>query len=669
MAVSERRVTKVDEAAVADLQVELGHMFRDHFESSADYRANISVLRQRYRGELPPKEHDWQCNVNIPLTRYMLDAMSDDCSGTIFGAVPLYQVEAENERDDQYAATVEAALEFWNEEMRFRSKGSLAIEEQFQTGTAWIKDSVERAEPFRAASAMESGVLEVADLDARPTCEVITIENMMILPFQAPSWRRAKGAFNRVWLRWNDLENGRRAGVYSSQAVDEVGRRFERERGATELEAVQLVTPQPARSVWSAEFECWHGIYRWRVPGSDAERDYLILAMWRQDRPGDDPIALSCVEYAPIYGEDWFYSTIRAIPILNSMYGTSAAQLLEGLQLWTNATFQQATDATTLAICPPVAVAGGARRQRLRWGPMEQWNLTAPSDVQVMQVNGQMFGALTASLNMMQLVREVAERLLGPTDVTMGRPSAERRTAYEISIVTDSGSKKINQRVSHLQFGVEPGDGFEGHAIKLVNILRSFLPPKPLQLRTRRSGAGAVVVVDPRIFDGRYRFVPRGATRTSNPEIRYHRALATIEQLQQCPLTMLTPAENERSLMMKVGCLWQAYADLLQAMGHTNPEAVLGPKPKDTEAALRVLAAINPQAVPIVQQTLDIERGIQPQPTPTASPETPPLEGGETGGGGKAQPPPLSAAPGLGQGGTPGVPGPPPVPGVAPPTA
>jgi len=652
----------------AALAKELGQQFSNHFSDSRDLRDRCRDWRDQYEGILPAKTEAWSANVNVPITEYMVDTACENLEGVALTAKPIFQVEATHPEWQEDAYKVEQWVDFWCDRMRFRPKAALAIHDALIVGTSWLKQTIEfTGRPAPDMTLSGETPIAVEELDAQPSCEVVMLEDMMILPFNVPSLRQAKGAFSRLVLRWDDVQEGADRGRFYLDAVDRIGLEWAKERGQSYYEEALAEGAQTPPEIWSAEFECWEGVYRWVKPGDTREREWLLLVAYNRDE-GADPVILRCADYRKVFACNWFFTTVRVNPRPGTIYGRPMTESLRGLQNWSNATFSQATDVVSMHLRPPIAIPAGSTMQRrgLKWGPQELWPISNPAEVKLLEGSGSAMAALQASFNQMEMVRQMCERVTGVTDVTMGRPTPERRTAFEIGVVVESGNRKFDRQVARLEFGMDDGEGLEGFAQRLLILFRQFMPQRPVRYRTSTEGYGQYEVIEPTAFEGEYQFTPHATNSAANPETRFKRAFATIQEIKASPFCIPTALDAPEDVLEIVRRWWRAENDYLQAMGHKDTEGVIGRKPEDPEKAL-ARAAVN--FAPAVQAIISRITGVPPE-----GPGPPGAEpGGAPGVGGPAVPaapnrgggPSGPAAPG-GPGGGPGVQGPPQPAGMGP---
>jgi hypothetical protein len=123
--------------------------------------------------------------------------------------------------------------------------------------------------------------------------------------------------------------------------------------------------------------------------------------------------------------------------------------------------------------------------------------------------------------------------------------------------------------------------------------------------------------------------------------MRLKKAMASIQQIQQSPLTNPSVLDSPERLIEKMRAIWKAYREVWQIMGNQNPEEVIGAEPQTIQEALAIAAAI-PGAMPVAQ-VLAVRFGIISPPTGQVDDKGQPIEQSQlpttaTGGGNPAVP-------------------------------
>lgn len=578
-----------------ELAKELQYAFDDSVSAGAARAAMVMDHRDQYEGELSAKPHDWQCNVNMPLTSSHIDNVAIAIADVIGGSTPIFQVEAMDPADDESAHHEEEFMQYWNERMRLKTKLHAAVHDALITGESWLKNGVERTGKELPMQMVKP--LKLDELDVKPTVDVVVFEDQMLLPFNAPTFADAKGAFSRTWVRWSTIIKAKKSGTISNETVEKLRASWESNPAPTQQEQSAGVEPQRPRSIWEARFECWEGIYRWPKTGTEDEVDWLVLFYYPLTTSGGggaSGLVLKAVPYEPVFGEKWFFTPIIVDRLPNSLHGRSMCQPIAGLQQLLNANVNQAVDAITMSIMPPIAVGTSARRLGLKWAPMEQWPVSA-QDVQVLSGSASQASAVAQSMSMNEFMRQMAERQTGMSDPAMGRQSAKQTTAFEVNAVIDSGSRKFNWQVCTVQLGTEEGEGLEGYAEMLLEIFRRFLPPYPVMYRSNQAGNRGASVIDPAVHDGSYQIFVHGNSAASNPQLRMQRAKTILEAMASCPLVQFSAIDSVEIIISKAQGMYKSWAEFLISMGEKHPESYIGGEPATIEEAMAIVMVINPQ--------------------------------------------------------------------------
>ena len=633
------RKTALDEETRLTLGRELGQEFNDSYSASTQLRFDVTDYRDQYESILPEKKLKWQANIAIPSTKHMINSAAIRISSAAFGADPIFEVEAEDPAYDEVAQEEENYHQVWNERNRLKTKGYMAVRDGLIAGQCWLKNGVRRTgkPPPDWNALMPDIPLRLDQLDVVPTCDYVITEDMMLLPFTAPNFKSAKGAFSRVKLRWNDIVLAQKSKVFYPDAVELLKAKWQKDNSRTYSQEQMGIETQVPRKIWSAEFECWEGIYRWTRPGDDTEQEWLILAYYPLESAGD-AIILRCKPYKEVYGDTWFFVPIIIDPKPNSMWGGSMCKSIQGLQNFTNSMFNGCTDAVQISLLPPMKVGMGTytKRKQLKWGPLEMWPVTSPTDVlEPMSGSPSSMAALSAGMGMIDLCRQMMERVTGQSDpTTTGKVSEERRTAFEIGLVAQAGDVIVDHQVILVEIGTEEGHGIEAFAQNQMAIIRNFLPKWPITYKSNKQGQGPWPVVKPEWHEGSYRFIPHGNSAGANPEVRFKRAQVTLGAMMQDPFVIPSPfdLQHQDVLLEKVRRIYKVRRDFYEAMGCKHPERNIGGEPQTFEEAVIIAANINPAigqaiAMQMAQQAMRAEAqgafgapgGMVPVPGETAA--------------------------------------------------
>ncbi len=428
---------KIDEETRRKIGKAIGRNLTQSWDDSTGRRELTKQLRDAYHGVLKAKPLDWMSNTNIPLISYMVKQAAVSVGDAATAVTPLFDLEAADPDFDAYATNEEEELEFWNTRVRARSKIKMAVKDSMITGQCWlrpgVRDTGKSSEEMEFAN-MTGKPISADLLDVEPDLRYVIAEDMLLCPYTAPNFRQANGAFARTWLRWQDMNRGKKLKTFYPDAVDLVAKDWQKEHTPSQTHEQQEITESVPDTIWQAKFECWEGIFRYAKPGSDDETEWLVLAYWDTDSQGD-AIVLKCAPYRELYGDQWFFIPVIHEPQPNSMWGKGIAESIRGLQSVMNATTNSALDAITICVLPPVGIVPGseAYRKKLKWGPLERWPLSNPqTDVQILGGNTSMIAGIQAMQNQTEFYRGFAERDTGVNDLRVGKQEPERRTAYEI---------------------------------------------------------------------------------------------------------------------------------------------------------------------------------------------------------------------------------------------
>jgi len=202
--------------------------------------------------------------------------------------------------------------------------------------------------------------------------------------------------------------------------------------------------------------------------------------------------------------------------------------------------------------------------------------------------------AVGASFQQMTFVREVGERLSGSSDVSGGKESEGAHTKFEIGVVVEMGNELNEYVVSVLEMGTEEGDGFQGFANTLFNIMRRYLPKIPVQYRNRKQGKLQWETALPEWYQGKYSFALHGTSQAWNPEVRVSKAKALLDTSDVNPFMALSPLDTPELALEKIRSRWTAWRDFYAALGDQDPEEWIRGEPETIEEALPTIAVINP---------------------------------------------------------------------------
>ncbi len=576
---------------------QLGFEFQRSIDAMAGLRAKWQLCRDQYAGVKDPdiQKADWQARYSMSLTAEAVDTAAVNICKVMFAADPYFELEAEDPEYDDVAAHEEAYQQFWHERMRLKSKVELAVKDALIVGQAWLRGGVRAT--GNSLPIELTRPLRISELDAVPECSVVYSEDMILMPVTAPNFRASRGAFAKATLRWNDFAQARETKAFYEDAISRVESMYSSDYSTTQIQDQQGVTREQPENKWDAEFVCYEGIYRWTKPGDKTETEWLILAYWSEDHPGE-AIILRCTPYEPWYGSQWFYTPIIVDPEPNSMWGGSMVDDIKDPQRWTDATFEQSTDALTMAIHPPLVVppSAGTDTKKLQWGPGEKWPLANPQAVQMLSVPGTVLSAINISMAQMESVRQNAQRRTGTGDTMQGAQTQGNKTAYEIGAVVQNANQIFEAKLSHVQIGMEEDQGLEAFAQLMLTIHDRLMPNSQIIYRTGK-GSDPFQTVDPMWHKGRYRVRAHGNTSSANPQERLARATAIKKASMESPFLRVSPIDTPALLTEKMKRWYAVERDVFQALGVKYVESYIGTEPADFKEALHVAAIINPEAV------------------------------------------------------------------------
>lgn len=601
-------LVKLNDDEQQALAKELGEQLTKAYDSGSGYRDDIATWRAQYEGDLDEKPEKWQANYNLPHISSVIDTIGDQLAGLVCSGVPFFSCEPLKIEDDAAANTMEQMMEYWLRRMHFHASVRLGIHDVLLSGTNWVVDWAERnhnpSENYSEIATRES-------IEAYPFQEWISPEDIILIPFHAQSFKRAKGGFVRNVKRWSEILAAKDDKRFYPEGVEKIKANWSQQRAQTYQEQAQGIELAEPIDLWTAEFETWWGIYRWVKPGEKKEREYMVDVAWSTEH--QSAIILRVVEYDSERFGGWPFTVIANRPRKNTMWGRSSVKPISGMQKWINATFDQMTDAVTMTILPPMAIRPGAGRRKFSWGPAVQNQVSNPAtDIVSMAPPNTALAGIGAALNMANYVQNMTDRQTGTTEPTMGVQSQERRTAFEMGLVAQGGNVRFESQVAYLELGVGEDSGLETFAYKMAAILGAFMPRKPFEFPST-TGTQGMMTANPDVYDLKYRFTLRANSAMSNPDMRLKKAMASIQQIQQCPLTNPSVLDSEERLIEKMRAIWQAYREVWQIMGNKNPEEVIGAEPKTVEEAVAIAAAI-PGAMPVAQ-VLAVRFGIIHPPT------------------------------------------------------
>ena len=634
------------------MEESLASSFSKSFDASQERMFMVEGWRDQYEGILPSKRNTWSSNVNVPLTKPALDGAVDQLTTTICNAKPMFQIEALDAADHnshEHASIREKYLEYWIEKTRVRSVVEMAIKHSLIDGESWLYTGVKRKSKMPNDI---TGGINASMLPAIPDSKYVLFEDTCIMPYTAANFEQANGAFMRVYMRWNDIVNG----GMDEDAVGVLEERWVSQHNQTNMQSNHAINTESADTIWETTFECWQGVYRWTEPESDVEKEWWVLAHYSAD-PGGVATILRAVEFRPLFGEHalWPFMPIRTNPIANSIHGRSMCEGIRGLQLFTNAMFNGCVDGVALSLLPPMLISGMSAQEmrQLEYKPMAKWRVSNPTDVHPAPPPGNL-AAVNTGMGQLEFARQMSERETGVTDLMMGRPSQEKRTAFEMGAVVESGNQKFERIVARVEFGMDENSGLEAFAQGFMDIVDKITPDIPVSFKVQASGK--MLTAQPDAKDMQFVYIAHGTNANVNPELRFKRSMGTIEQMKTCPFNQLSILDEDADLLRKVQSWYSAYQMLYSSMGIRNVEEIIGTEPTQIEDAIKLVSVFAPPdvAAGILQKYAPPEEGAGlPGMDQGAIPPGPQGQVGQgSGAGATGQPdagglPQLALAPGM----------------------
>jgi hypothetical protein len=421
-----------------------------------------------------------------------------------------------------------------------------------------------------------------------------------------------------------------------ADAVDRLKTKWQTGNPQTEKQRQQGVDTTEPNDIWDAEFECWDGIYRWTKPGEDEERVYS-MTLYSPVLQGDmSVIVLKMTEYTQFYGDNWNLIPIICDPIPNSLHGNSAVDDLQGFHDWENATINQASDALTINIMPPRAGGLTSKGKNLKYEPGAIWDVAA-GDIAEVRSDPGVFRGIQVGMSMIEDRRNRAARLKNADDPSVGKVSPGQQTKYEIGAVLQASDQMQEQSITALQVGCEEGQGFKALYEMLFQVVKQFLPKRPLMYRSPKSSdTDPFTTIDPKVHQGSYDFIPTGSSMSSSSQVKYARAQATLQIIAGSEFCMVSAEMEPEEVVDVMKRRWNAVANCLATIGNPHPETVLGGEPSDIQKAIVTAMAAFPQATATIMQRLAAQSGnstpgMVPAPAGAGGGEQP---GAPQGGGG-----------------------------------
>jgi hypothetical protein len=617
------------------LERDLNLAFDNSHNAGAERREMREGWRATYWGQLLEKPLPWMSNVDMRLAKYIVDSSAKKFANAVFGSDPLCELQSRVPGGDDDAKEEQNYQQFWYDVIRLRVKGYIAILWSMIDGECWLWPEAKRTNnpEIKVAS---SKPITIDQLDVVPDVRVVLADDTMLLPFDAPTFYLARGAFARTMMRWNDITKLADSGQMYFDAVDRLKTKWQEGNPQTEKQRQQGVDTTSPNNIWDSSFECWEGIYRWTKPGEDEERVYL-MTLYSPVLQGDTTvIVLKMVEYTQFYGDAWIPCPIICDPNPNSLHGNSAVGDLEGFHSWINATFNQCTDALTISIMPPRAMGLSSIGKNLKYEPGAQWDVS-PGDVAEIRSDPGVFRGIQVGMSMIEDVRGMGARLKSADDTSIGKVTAGDKTKYEIGAVLQASDQMQEQHITSLQIGADEGQGFKAVYEMLFQITKQFLPKRPLMYRSPKSSdKDPFTTIDPKVHQGSYDFIPTGSSMSSSQQVKYAKAQATMQSVGASEFCMVSAQMEPPEVLDVMKRRWNAQAAFLAAIGNPHPETVLGGEPNSVNEAMSAASIVFPQAVATIVAREDLREreqsggGSQPGGVVQAPLGSP---GGESGAG------------------------------------
>ena len=620
---------------------DLNLAFDNSWNAGQERRELRQGWRDTYWGELWEKPLPWMSNVDMRLAKYIVDASAKKYANAVFGSDPLCELQSRVLGGDDDAKEEQNYQQFWYDVIRLRVKGYMAILWAMIDGETWLWPSAKRTNKPEIKGGGKP--ITIDQLDVVPDLRVVLADDTMLLPFEAPTFAQARGAFARTYYRWGDLLAFADSEEMYDDAVERLKTKWQEGNPQTAKQRQQGVDTTAPNNIWDASFECWEGIYRWTKPEENEEREYLMTLYCPLLQGDTTVIVLKMTEYTQFYSDKWIPCPIICDPVPNSLHGNSAVADLQGFHEWINATFNQATDALSISIMPPRAAGLTAKGKNMKYEPGAIWDVS-PGDVAEVRSDPGVFRGIQVGLSMIDDVRGMAARLKNADDTSIGKVEAGDKTKYEIGAVLQASDQMQEQHITSLQTGADEGQGFKALYEMLFQITKQFLPKRPLMYRSPKSSdKDPFTTIDPKVHQGSYDFIPTGSSMSSSAQVKYAKAQATMQAVSTSEFCMVSAEMEPEEVLDIMKRRWNAQASYLAAIGNPHPETVLGGEPSDVQGAMLAAMVAFPQATGAIMQRLTAQ-----QSGGSAGPGmVQPAEGGgggegpgaiEAGGGGVALP-------------------------------
>ena len=470
----------------------------------------------------------------------------------------------------------------------------------------------EDGEPIEAQEG-EDSITQVIDDEQRvrtgPTYRLLPYRDSLILPGHARDrddiWAYAK----RFWRPYAELTAKAKAGIYDTQAVEDMTSTQDRESEAS-LERAQMgVAPQDHGQ---AEKELWEILIlidlndlmaarsERKIKDADGQRWYLAT------------VHLPTRQILRIQHDDLERS--RFVPMILfprvdrategfSLIGHKLITVIEEHTAWRN----MAADRAAMVVQAPIK-----RLQGALWDPIDQpWGPRAVIDVRDMrEVEPVTVPDYTAPvMQHIAMVERSAERLAGVNDVASGQVAQESRTLGEVQMATEQSFVRMDLCVRRAQEAIE--DLYQiRHAIwKRVLAEKEEGEDAPASMVASLEGRGVSIdeslpdgKVTAQLLEGAFRFKPHGSVQTADPAKRRADWMQFVSQA--LPMLMQTMPIQTVNPQVMARAVWR---ETLRVFNVENQQAFIGSPAMDMQA----------QVLAMFQQAMSGQMGL---PAPGAPP-------------------------------------------------
>ena len=290
-------------------------------------------------------------------------------------------------------------------------------------------------EPF-----LEMFISDVVRATAGPSFRVLSLKNFFVLPGHASEREDIRAYAKRFWRALPELQCRERDGYYKN--IEALGLAGEKDQTSQQLRAGQDIAHQYDKS---AEKEIWEVLLLDDLD-DDGYEEWYVVTLSRLHRK------ILRIQYQD-YGTP-HYVLFTPFPRPDSVYGYSLAWDKLGSLYDEHAALRNMfADRSTLATSAPfLQVAGSPWNASLKpFGPREVIpvrDLNELKQLEVRDVPNSVFQNL-------QMVLQLAERMSGMNDLTLGVQASSDRTLGENRIATEQSFIRIDEIVRNFQEGLE----------------------------------------------------------------------------------------------------------------------------------------------------------------------------------------------------------------------